>query len=70
MCSSPYYFDVNLKSREEMTYVLYISLYQTFLISSVYEIALQVKRPWKGMDYRETVFVNKMKKMSAIKFTS
>ena len=29
---------------------MYISMYHIFLKSTVYEIASQVKRPWKGMD--------------------
>ena len=50
--------------------------YQIFLKSTVHEKASQVKRPWKDMDYRETIFVKKNEKnvgnfaTLAFKFTS
>ena len=56
-----------------------LSLYQILLKSTVYEIASQVKRPWKAMEYRQQFLLKEMKEMSgilrqcsavAVKFTS
>ena len=53
-----------------------LSLYQIFLKSTVYEIASQVKRPWKGMDLGKNVCKKKVSKnvrnfaTVAVKFTS
>ena len=44
---------------------MYISLYQIFLKSTVYEISSLDKRPWKGMDQGNN-FRKKIEKMSGI----
>ena len=48
--------DKDIRNRNKMRGTLYqynvaISLYQMFLKSTVYEIASQVKWPWKVMDW-------------------